>query len=126
MFNSICSVSLESVRELAEVSVIEDWIEKTGNIGGRNLIDLVQAKTFVKLNEAEETKVYYFCPPELPKLKYIILSATLNVEIYKRYFQDSILIQIYSEKKEKYKGKLIQYTYHSLGRGHLKKKMEVF
>lgn len=156
IFNSACNVSLESVNALAEeeiphyshiakniinaednkyykidtwpteVSDIEQWVEESGNINGGNLIDLTHAKAFVKLRESGETQIYYFCPPKLPKLKYIILSATLNANIYKQYFQGFMPIRCYDEKKAKYKGKLIQYTYHSLGRGDLKKKMEVF
>ena len=156
IFNSSCSVNLESIEALVEENIpyysniarrimnaedntyykmdgcsfeapaIEDWIEKTENLSGGNLTDLIHAKVFVKIKELEETKVYYFCPPELPNLKYIILSATLNVRIYEKYFRGSMLIRSYDEKKAEYQGKLIQYTYHSLGRGDLKKKMEVF
>lgn len=55
-----------------------------------------------------------------------MLSATLNENIYQKYFQDYMDIYMYPEKKVKYRGKLKQYTYHSLGRKDLSNKMQVF
>ena len=59
-------------------------------------------------------------------MKYIILSATLNENIYRKYFEGKMKIYSYPEKKAAYKGKLQQYTYHSLGRRDLSEKMQVF
>ena len=99
--------------------------------GEENLGDLVRAATFVKWRnqEHDETMVHYFCPGFLPKMKYIVLSATLNAEVYRAYFKKAkypMDIFVYEEKKAKYTGKLIQYTYHSLGRKDLAKKLQVF
>lgn len=95
---------------------------------GDNIGDLIQARTFVK-NENLETgndEVSYFCPTKLPPLKYIVLSATLNETLYREYFNSSMNILSYKEKKAEYTGKLIQYPYHSLGKTSLMKKMSVF
>ena len=99
--------------------------------GEENLGDLVRATTFVKWRnqEHDETMVHYFCPGFLQKMKYIVLSATLNAEVYRTYFKkvkNPMDIFVYEEKKAKYTGKLIQYTYHSLGRKDLAKKLQVF
>lgn len=99
--------------------------------GEENLGDIVRAATFVRWRnqEYDETKVHYFCPSFLPKMKYIVLSATLNAEVYRKYFKKvkyPMDIFLYEEKKVRYTGKLIQYTYHSLGRKDLTKKLQVF
>ena len=59
-------------------------------------------------------------------MKYIVLSATLNENIYKSYFGEQLEVYSYPEKKAAYEGKLIQYTYHSLGRRDLSEKKQVF
>lgn len=101
-------------------------LECFGN--GDNINDLLYAKAFVKLEDkvSGQQVIKYFCPPKLHKLKYIVLSATLNENIYQKYFQGHMDIYMYPEKKAKYKGKLIQYTYHSLGRKDLSNKIQVF
>lgn len=94
-----------------------------------NINDLLYAKTFVRMKNryTGSWEVKYFCPQKLPKLKCIVLSATLNEKIYEAYFQnDQINIYTYPEKKAAYKGKVIQYTYHSLGRKDLSGKRQVF
>lgn len=96
--------------ELGEAGMSED----------DNINDIASAEAFVKM----DGKVKYFCPKKLPKLKYIVLSATLNQEIYGAYFKGEMDVWTYQEKKAAYKGKLIQYTYYSLGRSSLGKNME--
>ena len=51
------------------------------------------------------------CPLKLPPMKYIILSATLNHDVYREYFRGKMEVYRYREKKAAYKGKLRQYTY---------------
>lgn len=46
-----------------------------------------------------EDIIQYFCPLELPPMKYIILSATLNDNIYRKYFEGKMKIYSYPEKK---------------------------
>ncbi len=94
---------------------------------GGNVNDIVYARTFVKTSGRDGKQyVRYFCPGQLPKAKYIILSATLNERIYKEYFGNRMTVYSYPYKKAKYMGKLIQHTYHSLGRADLQKKKQVF
>ena len=92
-----------------------------------NFNDLYQARAYVchKL-PGEDKKIYqYFCPSCLRCKKAIILSATLNTVIYKRYFR-SLPIITYSEKIAAYKGRVEQYSYYSLGRRDLGEKMKAF
>lgn len=81
-----------------------------------NINDLFRASTYVKEGDA----VYYYYPGKLPPTKCIILSATLDVEIYKKYFRlcDSDISYIEGLPIE-YKGKIIQYITHPLGRSSL-------
>ena len=93
-----------------------------------NINDLKDAGTFVRMKDRETGAdiIKYFCPPVLPKMKYIVLSATFNQNIYRLFFKGKMDVFSYGEQKAAYKGKLIQYTYHSLGRKDLSEKMEVF
>lgn len=59
--------------------------------------------------------IYYFIPQMLPAGKYIILSATLKKEIYELYFRNHSVYQCWNQESL-YKGKLVQYTAHSLSR----------
>jgi len=95
---------------------------------GDNINDLKDARTFVRMKDCNTGKdiIKYFCPPSIPKMKYIVLSATFNYTIYHLYFKGKMEVFLYGEQKAAYKGKLIQYTYHSLGRKDLSEKMEVF
>ena len=68
---------------------------------------------------------YYFCYSRLPDLKYIVLSATINEKLYRDYFKGKS-IYTYNSSNVKYKGKLIQYTAHSLGRSDIKRHPDVF
>ncbi|MCD8110187.1 MAG: hypothetical protein LUE14_08825 [Clostridiales bacterium] len=108
----------------------EEQIENYGLYADsdNNINDLLSVGAFVKMKDTErqENIVLYYCPQKLPHLKYIVLSATLNVDIYRSYFGESMNCIEYEECKAAYKGKVIQYTYHSLGRGDLDKKTEVF
>ncbi|MCC8051420.1 MAG: hypothetical protein LIP10_12340 [Clostridiales bacterium] len=95
-----------------------------------NIPDLKYAESFVKLENEEEGEriVYYYCPPKLQSLKYIVLSATLNDKLYKIYFkkQGIRVYDNYPEMKAEYRGRLLQWTYYSLGRQDLSKRLETF
>ncbi|MBE5965288.1 MAG: hypothetical protein E7252_10300 [Lachnospira sp.] len=106
----------------------EEQLNELEYWGDDNINDLQYAEAYVKLKDrySGEMVVKYFCPKVLPKLKYIVLSATLNEKIYKRYFAGKMNVYMYAEKKAEYKGRLIQHTYHSLGRKDLSGKMQVF
>lgn len=90
--------------------------------------DLALAGAYVRKTDPDtkEEVIHYFCPLVLPDLKYIVLSATLNYEIYKSYFAGRAEIFTYPERKASYRGRLCQYTYHSLGRNGLTDKEQVF
>lgn len=106
----------------------EEQLSELEHAGGYNINDLCLAGAFVKNPDREsgEMVIQYFCPQEMRRMKYIVLSATLNENIYKSYFQGRMKVYSYPEKKAAYKGKLIQYTYHSLGRRDLSDKKQVF
>jgi len=86
-----------------------------------NINDLKTAGAYV----LENGVYHYLCISKLPKMKYIVLTATYNEEIYQAYFKESLII-VYPSVTVKYKGKLIQYTYYSLGRGDLSKRRYIY
>ena len=90
-----------------------------------NFNDLPYAGAFVREENQGYIRAYYLCVAKLPQVKHIILSATLNGEIYRRYFSGRTIHE-YPVVNAAYKGRLKQYTFHSMGRSDLKKKMEVF
>ena len=92
-----------------------------------NVYDLHLARSFVRHDEkvTGRDEVRYFCPSWFRSKKIIVMSATLNPDIYAAYFV-SMKIHTYPEKKARYKGKLVQYSYHSLGRRDLSNKLEAF
>ena len=105
-----------------------EQLEELGCHDGSNVNDMMYAGSFVKIRNEQsgEPEVVYFCPGHLPKAKYVVFSATLNEMIYRRYFEKRMPVYSYPCKKARYKGRLIQYTYHSLGRRDLSKKQQVF
>jgi hypothetical protein len=107
----------------------EDQLEVMECFGADdNINDLVHAGSYVRMKDRETGRdsVKYFCPLKLPPMKYIILSATLNHDVYREYFRGKMDVHCYQEKKAAYKGRLLQYTYHSLGRKDLSGKLQVF
>lgn len=93
-----------------------------------NPFDLAYANVFVKEDggDSDDPVIRYFYPEKLMPAKYIVLSATLNPLLYRKYFGDVMQVYDYQEKKAVYSGKLKQFTYHSLGRRDLSNKMDVF
>ena len=93
-----------------------------------NINDLIYAGAFVRMQdeESKEEVVKYFCPLNMPEMKYIVLSATFDYGIYRKYFAGQMEVHTYPEKKAAYRGTLEQYTYHSLGRKDLSEKEQVF
>lgn len=76
---------------------------------------------------AGEENFYFFTPKHLPKGKYIVMSATLSCELYRRYFEkDGMEVKEYHSYKVKYKGKLVQYTKYSCSRKCLEEKPRLF
>lgn len=98
-------------KKLNEIGCTED-----GNVN-----DLKYAISFIR--DPEKDSVIYLAPMDLHKAKTIILSATCNIELYKRYFRSRKVIE-YPDLLAHYFGKLKQYSYHSLGRSDLNKRKE--
>lgn len=100
-------------------------LSERGCIGNYN--DLYQARSFVRhKNEEDGTDiVQYFCPPSLPCMKAIVLSATVNPDVYRKYFSSQMILT-YPEKRAPYKGAVEQYSYYSLGRRDLQERLEAF
>ena len=88
---------------------------------GGNVIDLYRAGAYV-LHDGIYQCLYI---TDLPRVKYIVLSATLNAEVYAAYFKDRKIVE-YEQVLCKYTGELIQYTYHSLWRDDLAKKQCIY
>lgn len=97
-------------------------------IRGENVNDLAYAASYVRTTDRKTGNevVQYFCPQKLPCKKAIVLSATINENIYDLFFREIIKIHKYPEIKAAYEGNLIQFTYHSLGRKELRNHLEVF
>lgn len=115
----------EKIYTIPNIEPLEEkQLDELGVSSDDNINDLMYAESYVKMwdPQTQNIVVKYFCPHKLVPMKYIILSATLNEKIYKKYFENRMDIYTYPEKKAKYKGELKQYTYHSLGRGDLLKK----
>ena len=86
-----------------------------------DVLDLKYAEAFVKYQTRDGTvSCHYFCPDTLKGNKYIVMSGTLNADIYRQYFRNFRIID-YAEKKATYAGTLRQFTYHSLGRSSIRK-----
>lgn len=99
----------------------EDVLRGAGLVGrDSNLNGFLRASAFVKRKDGS---VLYFCPESLPEGKYIILSATFDRDIYERYFRGHPIFCMESSPV-KYAGRLIQYSYYSLGRGDLQDKFD--
>lgn len=64
-------------------------------------------------------EIQYYVPSRLPGKTIIVMSATLDEELYRLYFK-SRKIYVYDTPKARYKGRVIQYTYHSMSRDKMK------
>lgn len=122
--NEYKTISLKSnLHPLSEEQMLELGCGSEDNIN-----DIQKAEVFVKMKDtqSDEAVVKYFCPHKFSAQKYIILSATLNDNVYRNYFRGMLPVFYYEMKQVAYRGKVVQYTYHSLGRKDLSGKMEVF
>ena len=80
-----------------------------------NLTDFVKADCYMK----QKDSIKYLAPIRLPKCKLIILSATLDEDIYNLFFPERKII--YHEiEPAAYKGHLIQYPWYSMSRKAIK------
>ncbi|MCD8117943.1 MAG: DEAD/DEAH box helicase family protein [Lachnospiraceae bacterium] len=128
---TILSSQTEIYKKITPCSCIplsEEMIQKNdlSFYGGDDINDIAKAGAFAILSEDGGKFVHYFTPEYLPKYKMIILSATLNEQIYRDYFSDRTVI-MHPALDAKYEGKVVQFTYYSLGRSQMAlKKDEVF
>ncbi len=76
-----------------------------------NVNDLAQASVC----QREGDRIHYFYPQKLPEGKYIILSATGCLDLYRRYFCGRYVVE-YSYLKARYQGSITQFTSYSLSR----------
>ena len=95
--------------------LLDDTTLNESGIEG-NINDIFKAETILK----KDGVLHYYYGGKLPQSKCIILSATLDEEIYKKYFKlkDS-QIEYIEEPLVEYTGKIIQYNYYFLGRKFL-------
>ena len=68
---------------------------------------------------SESEEIHYFSEKKLPNVPMTIVSATLNEKLYKDYFKHR-RIHFLEMPAVAYKGKLIQYTAHSMSRTCIK------
>lgn len=87
-----------------------------------NINGLLNCTTFY----AGEDHFTFFTHSDLPKGKFIILSATLSEELYRSYFGKTMWVVMYPEYTVKNKGRIIQYTAYSCSRRCLNEKPELF
>ena len=80
-----------------------------------NINDLFKAGAYHRNGDLIE----YFIARKLPEQKIIVLSATLDMEIYKAYFSER-KVMFHETSKARYQGKLIQYTRYSMSRRCIK------
>ncbi|MCH5185371.1 MAG: hypothetical protein J1F64_04510 [Oscillospiraceae bacterium] len=82
---------------------------------------LLKTKRFYSDGE----KIVFYKTPKLRKMKYIVLSATADEYIYKKYFEED-RICFYNCRHAGYKGVLRQYYDHSYSRNYIGKTNDAF
>lgn len=84
-----------------------------------NVNELSCAGSYIK----ENGRIRYFCPTMLPKGKYIVLSATLEPELYQKYFP-GWYVKDFPYRRARYTGRLKQLTAHSMSRQYIQDHMD--
>lgn len=116
-----------------QFEMLPEWDELTGNSiedGAEHAISQDEDNDITDLRNMgayvlENGIYHYLCIYTLPKMKYLVLSATYDTKIYEDYFKNMDIIE-YPGNSVKYKGKLIQFTHHTLGRRSLQKNQEIY
>lgn len=104
------AVRLEPIR-------ISELSEKDMNYFG-DLVVLLGSQVFYYEENIQEIR--YFNPMEIPKVKIIVLSATLNEKIWKGFCKNR-RVKMNEVGMVQYKGKLMQFTYYSMSRECIRK-----
>lgn len=81
-----------------------------------SLVDFLQADTYHI--DKENKRINYFNARQIPKVKMTIVSATLNETLYRNYCRGRTIHKA-MVPIAKYKGKLIEYTKHSMSRSNI-------
>ena len=98
-----------------DTSTIDNIYEQNLKIYG-SLVDFLQADSYHVDLQAE--KIDFFNARNIPYVKMTVVSATPVEELY-RVFTEGRYINVYEVPIAKYKGKLKQYTAHSLSRSNM-------
>lgn len=97
---------------------IEDMNEMN-DISG-NVLELLSAREII----ADNNTVSYLNVRNLPYKEMIIMSATVNPELYRLMMPDR-KIQVYKCKEAEYMGKILQYTDQTYSRGSMKRNADI-
>ena len=128
--NAIPGMYMDLIRQLLQA---EDGDLKTGKPGklgkeqleeiyekklpvNASLIDFLEADTYHV--DVQNERIDYFKAKVIPSVKMTIVSATLNEELYKRFCKGREIHMLEVPAAE-YKGRLIQYTAHSMSRSNM-------
>ena len=139
-FKNICSVSMKTVEKVSsyphcprhlkdklslvqtlnegeymrlDADILADGLSEA-ELRELNIDDNVNSFTNATVCYKRGDDLYYFYPSTLPESKLIVLSATVDAELYRKYFKRNIIVCAY--KKAKYRGKLIQMSAYSMSR----------
>ena len=104
------AVKLEPLR-ISELS--DKNMERFGD-----LVVLLGSQVFYYEENTQDIR--YFNPMEIPKVKTIVLSATLNEKIWKDFCKNR-RVRMNEVGTVRYKGKLMQFTYYSMSRECIRK-----
>ena len=104
------AVKLEPLR-ISELS--DKNMERFGD-----LVVLLGSQVFYYEEKTQDIR--YFNPMEIPKVKTIVLSATLNEKIWKDFCKNR-RVRMNEVGTVRYKGKLMQFTYYSMSRECIRK-----
>lgn len=83
-----------------------------------DLVVLLGSQVFYYEENTQDIR--YFNPMEIPKVKTIVLSATLNEKIWKDFCKNR-RVRMNEVGTVQYRGKLMQFTYHSMSRECIRK-----
>ncbi len=83
-----------------------------------DLVVLLGSQVFYYEENTEDIR--YFNPMEIPKVKTVVLSATLNEKIWKDFCKNR-RVRMNEVGTVQYRGKLMQFTYHSMSRECIRK-----
>lgn len=108
-------------RKLAEDNFADRLSEEALN--DLDISDNVNGLAYATVCYKTDDCIYYFIPLHLPERKMIVLSATVEAELYRKYFKRRRIIE-YPYKKAKYQGNLTQMTAYSMSRQYIQNNKE--